>query len=258
MIFYYIHQDIGASNKLKKMKYSMMHLNHCRNSKEDVKIHLDYLRHLGRNPQHDLASFKKFRFVDSIDVSSFDNQFSINNGFPFNEHIKYIEYSLKQDDQCIYIDGDMFFHDIIYFNKDSFVFWKTEGTWINVPWGFPEQKDAEKFFSFCQNEGLANGTYKDYEIFSCQLLHIPKKYLQDFHDKVPKMLKYLIDMYTDKLNENVLCSLASSICISIVANDIIRRDKVSFDTYFYKNSSLTRYTSEVESDISGSLKLFFE
>lgn len=256
MVFYYVYQDIGAYNALKLLKYSILHLNSARErfGRQDVKIHVDYIRTLGKNPTHESASFFS-DFVDEFAIYMYDHKdITLNRGWPMNSQTAYLNQADKYpDDQVIYVHPSMMFIGIPDINPKDFVFWRSESSWINVPWGFATEQDAEKFF-----KAHTKGTSDMYDIHNCDFLHVPKENVPEFRERVPKMIKYCMDMYADTFAYQCSCTIAASIACSVVAQEIAEESGASIKKMHMHDANVIRYATEVESDIAGALRLFFD
>lgn len=258
MILFYTYEDVGAQNALKKMKYSMLHARAAieNDNRPDVKIHVDYIRSLGRNPQFDISSLYTKSIIDSVEVKTFDHSnLRIDRGWPRNSFLCFLDFAEKSDDQVAYVLSDVFFHSIVDIPQKEFAFWGTEDYWKKVIWGFPDD-DVEVFFDYCHKNGLAKKNHNQYIIYNTKMVHIPKKHIAEFQEKFPKMLRFIIDMYKHH-TYTVTCSIAISICASIITSDIIDRTGQSVELLFTR-PNVTSYISERETDVAGSLRLFFE
>lgn len=263
MIFQYVYLDYGATNLLTKIKYSIVNLREAiRNSGENHEIHLYYVRSLARNPAYDLNSLKTGKYIDVVKESVFkSDEINIQPGWYHRIFAPYLDQFRVNKKPTLYLDGNISFHKIVPLDENAIYFWEKDNVWHDVPWGFAKTQDALDFLKHCKAERLADGPIERYSMFNGNIVFFPVKYADEAFDKYRKMIDWIVNKYQPDYNWcNCICSCAAQIAMSIIAQDLAQRDDLSIKFAFreFPSHVLTRFVSESESDIAGSMRLLFD
>lgn len=263
MIFQYVYLDYGAQNQLNILKYSALNLRAAINKDDDQhQIQLHLVRSLGRNTAHDLAGLKMGGVFDAVEVSPFGKLVNIEPGWYQRCHLPYLDIASKSEHPICYVNQNMLMHSVPDIDTNHFYFWTDDNKWFDVPWGMLTQEDAEDFIQYCQSNGLLSDAdiLGKYTMYNPNFVHIPKEHVHEIKEKYTQMIEWILSRYKDEYARlNCACSCAGQICISLLSRDMCKSDQdiVLADNGFGPGVC-TRFDSAAESDISGSLRIFFE
>jgi hypothetical protein len=259
MIFQYTYNDLGNKNYLKKIKYSIIHLNSSKSNND--KIHFDYMRTISSNPKYELQTFKLLEnnIINKITISNFNNQYCINSGYPITSRNKFLELAINEQEDSCHINPDLIFNENISIDTNSFWFLEADSVWWNVPWGFLKIEDAYEFLEYCKSNNIIDLTFEECFMYRDSFFFCPKQYLTEFFNKSQLMTNWIVNKYKNDYSFKASCTCATQIVSSFIALYFkkIYNTNITMIVDTENKYKVRRYPSESESDVAGAARIFF-
>lgn len=260
MIFQYTYNDLGNKNNLKKIKYSIIHLNSSKLN--DDKIHFDYMRTISSNPKYELKTFKILEndIISKITTSNFTvNKYDINSGYPVTSRNRFLELANQEQDTCCHINPDIIINNAINIDINSFWFLEADSVWWNVPWGFLKIEDAYEFLDYCKTNNIIDLTFDECFMFRDSFFFCPKIHLQEFMQKSQLMTAWIVNKYKEDYSFKASCTCINQIVSSFIALHFKKLYNININMIVDGDNKykMRRYPSESESDVAGSSRIFF-
>lgn len=255
MYIQYCLQDIGAENKLKQLKYSIAN-SYAIKKKSNIKIAVDYCRLIGRYPFYDISSLKYGTIIDELNLYS-QGDIKINNGLPIFQLLMYLKNALTKQEPVVYFNSNIFATEPFKIIEDSIYFWNIDNIWMKTPWGIEKQEHIDKFELFCIQNKIINHKLDSFHMFNCDFVYIPQKYIKELYDKLNLMLNKICDIYKNDNMFSASCVCAGQICLSILIQEIERREFVQIRFALQEEIPIRRVEG-MDNDVAGSLRLLFD
>jgi len=258
--------DFGATNFLNLMKYSALNMRAAiQKDQTNDQIWLHYIRSIGRNPAYDLAALRNEEIFDKLEIVCFGNKLedvTIYPGWYHKRHAPYLQIASKIDEPICHVNHNIHFHRMPVINPDEIYFWCKDNIWYNVSWGFLDKDEATQFVEYCQSSGLLNGNVDDIlnkPLRNADFLYIPKQHVEEVQPRYLLMLQWILDFYGDHFaNLYCACSIAGQLCLSLIIQDMFPDKEPLYLKSEEGFPKCSRFSTEAEEDISGSLRLLFE
>lgn len=268
MIYQFVYLDFGAKNLLNLIRYSALNIRAAiQKDHTNDQIWLNYVRSIGRNPNYDIAALKEGGIFDKLELTSFGNNpedITMAGSWYHKRHAAYLQMACKTDEPICYVHNNISFHYMPTIDESKVYFWGPDHQWYDVAWGFLKKDDARQFIEYCQEFELLSSEKSVDDIISdpfynADILYIPKQHIEEVQRRYYPMMQWILDFYADYFADlYCACSIAGQLCLSLIICDMIPDEDVKFLADTNNFPFISRFGSEAEEDISGSLRLCFE